>query len=185
MAAPAARSSHPLRPKFTLDHLWKHPGLPNPHRRFIASTEGGACYAAALLAQYLLVEEEAEGVTRQLDGRYLTVSQQQDGHLSLMKEMSFVAAQLATPVLLCVVGDGQAVRTCAIVDYRGRIEQCKDDAMRLYQKGVPVVCVDAEGSRKVTLFSRGNAFEKLRLHHKKPILNLLKRSRSVLERDTR
>ena len=185
MAAPAARSSRPLRPNFTLDQLWVLSGQPNPQRRFIASTEGGACRVAGLLARYLLAIEEAEELEHQLAARRDTIWRKQHGHLSLMQELSFVAAQLASPVLLCIVGDGKVVRTCATVDYRGRIELCKDDAVGLYAKGIPVVCVDAEGSRKVTLFSRGNAFEKLRLHHKKPILNLLKRSRSVLERDTR
>lgn len=185
MAAAAARSSRPSRPLFTLDQLWVQSGQPNPQRRFIASTEGGACRVAGLLARYLLATEEAEELEHQLAARRDTAWRKQHGHLSLMQEMSFVAAQLATPVLLCIVGDGDIVRTCAIVDYRGRIERCKDEAVGIYLSGTPVVSVDAEGSRKVTLFIRGNAFEKLRLHHKKPILNLLKRSRSVLETDTR
>jgi len=183
--AAAARPSRLWRPSFTLDQLWVHSGLPNPQRKFIASTEGGACCVAGLLAGYLLATEEAEEVQHQLSARRSTVWRKQYGHLSLMQEMSFVAAQLATPVLLCIVGDGEVVRTCATIDYRGRIEWCKDDAMDIYQRGTPVVSVDAEGSKKVTLFSRGNTFEKLRLHPKKPILNLLKRSRSVLETDVR
>lgn len=177
-------ASCPLR---SLDQLWTHPTNPSPQpqRKLIASTQAGACRAAALLAKYLLVDEEAEGVAHKLEARHCTVRQQKDGHLSLMKEMSFVAAQLATPVLLCIVGDGHVVRSCATIDYRGRRELLKDEAVDIYQRGTPVVSVDAEGSRTVALLSRNNAFQKLRLHHKKPILNLLKRSRSVLETDTR
>ena len=182
--AAAARPSRPLR---SLDQLWMHPAnpWPQPQRKLIASTQGGACRAAALLAEYLLVAEEAEELAHQLNARHFTVRQQQNGHLSLMKEMSFVAAQLATPVMLCIVGDGHVVRSCATIDYRGRRELLKDEALDIYQRGTPVVSVDVEGSKTVALLSRGNAFQKLRLHHKKPILNLLKRSRSVLETDAR
>jgi hypothetical protein len=132
----------------------------------------------------LLVTGEAEEVERQLAARRRTVGGK-GGHLSLQQETTFVASQLATAVLLCIVGTGHVVRSCATVDYRGRREVDVEEATYLYRCGIIVVSVDAEGSEAISIRSRSNAFEKLRLHRSGSILELLERSRRALETDVR
>lgn len=186
-----------------LQSLWGHPA---PQRKLIGRTTAGPCTAAGLLAHYLLSPEEAEQVEHQLELRCRTVAAQarlgptQRGHLTFHKELTFVASLLASPVLLCILGGGNLVRSCAIVDHDGRREMEADEAVRLYNSGVPVVSVDAEETLAICLRSKGNAFEKLRLHEpcarpapttaptpapRRPILELLERSRRALETDVR
>lgn len=144
-----------------LESLWSNQS--RPHKLLVARTTLGPCAAAGKVAQSLLSAEEAEDVERELAKRRGTAIATK--HLQTFdKEMSFVASQLATPVLLCIVGSGRLLKSCAWVDHRGRHEITLAEARKAYLEGIPIVSVDAEETLTVTVRTKDEPCPKLRLN---------------------
>lgn len=137
-----------------LNSLWR--GKPFPAKEHVGCTQNGACAGAISLAHFLLPAEEAEELEYRIMLRRKTTTFQ--------KEMSFMAAQLETPVVLCITGAGWLVRSCLVVDHQGRREILADEAQRLFDRGVTVIRVDCEETMAITAFTNQPRFEKLHRH---------------------
>jgi hypothetical protein len=134
-----------------------------PKKKHIGVTTAGVCEGARTLARFLLPAEEAEGIEHELALRSKTT--RRAGHeATFRKEMSFVGAHLATPILLCITGGGHIVRSCAVVDHAGERELLADEATTLYTGGVPVIHVDYEATMAITAYTNQPRFEKLHRH---------------------
>ena len=143
-----------------LDHLWNN--QPRPHKELIACTRSGPCEAAGKLAQRLLSAEEADEVEHLLAQRRCTAVLKKRLQ-TFDKEISYVAALFATPVLLCILGGGRLLKSCAMVDHTGRREVFITEARRAYLEGVPIVSVDVEETLAVALRAKDSHFPKLSL----------------------
>lgn len=146
---------------FFLESLWTN--QPLPHKELIGRTTLGPCAAAGKLAQRLLSAEEADEMEHALAQRRATAVKSKRLQ-TFDKELSYLAAQFATPVLLCIVGGGRILRSCALVDHTGRREILLKEAKLAYLTGVIIVGVDAEETLTVTVRTKDETCPKLRLH---------------------
>jgi len=136
---------------FFLESLWTN--QPSAHKEIVARTLKGPCEVASKLAEHLLNTPEAEAVEEALTQRRCTAVAQKRLQ-TFDKEISFMLSLLATPVMLCIVGGGRLLKSCAIVSHAGRHEIDVNEARQKYQDGIRIVSVDVEDTMMITLRSK-------------------------------